>query len=404
MALATRCPHCNALFRVAAEQLRSRSGMVRCGACRQVFNAIAGLDYLDAQRLAADDSGSSTQPAAPIAAPAATEPREDPAAASPAAAPPAPSAVPEPGTQHGPARLPGSSDHPTASFAKPEPQAPAAAYTAVPEPVINTAPTAEAEAAAPADRRRNPRSDSGTLAPRLAPDGTAAPGKFALARPAAQASAGEPGAAFDTLFVVPREEPTRSADPGGSADPEGEPQPAAADGGPSFLMEAGPGPFARGALIAGSVLLLTLLVAQIALIFRAPLVVAFPGMRPVLQALCSPLSCTASWPMRPDLLAVVSSELQAVPGTSVLELDTVLRNRAAFALALPAIELTISDNSGRAVVRKIFLPAEYLERSADAGSDAAGANIAAGGDLPVRVYFDLPGVGATNFEAYPFYP
>lgn len=173
---------------------------------------------------------------------------------------------------------------------------------------------------------------------------------------------------------------------------------------PSFLLETRPGPLTRGLRIAGCAVLAPLLAAQLGLIFRAPLVVTFPALRPALQTLCMPIKCTASWPMRPDLLAVVSSELQAVPGTSVLELDTVLRNRAAFALALPAIELTISDNNGRAVARKVFLPGEYLDPSTPAGADPAAGNIAAGGDLAVRVYFDLPGISATNFEAYPFYP
>jgi AGZA family xanthine/uracil permease-like MFS transporter len=43
MALATRCPNCHALFRVAADQLKLRGGLVRCGACQHVFDAIGTL-------------------------------------------------------------------------------------------------------------------------------------------------------------------------------------------------------------------------------------------------------------------------------------------------------------------------------------------------------------------------
>lgn len=35
----TKCPHCNSVFRVSPEQLQAKSGMVRCGACLQVFRA-----------------------------------------------------------------------------------------------------------------------------------------------------------------------------------------------------------------------------------------------------------------------------------------------------------------------------------------------------------------------------
>lgn len=37
-ALATRCPHCQTYFRVTPQQLSLRDGMVRCGACRKIFN------------------------------------------------------------------------------------------------------------------------------------------------------------------------------------------------------------------------------------------------------------------------------------------------------------------------------------------------------------------------------
>src|SRR5438045_1558895 len=47
MALATRCPNCQVLFRVVADQLKLRGGLVRCGACRHVFDAIGSLTYIE---------------------------------------------------------------------------------------------------------------------------------------------------------------------------------------------------------------------------------------------------------------------------------------------------------------------------------------------------------------------
>lgn len=49
--LATRCPHCETPFRVALQQLALRDGMVRCGACRQIFN---GNDYLSEYSIPTD--------------------------------------------------------------------------------------------------------------------------------------------------------------------------------------------------------------------------------------------------------------------------------------------------------------------------------------------------------------
>ncbi|MFL6715114.1 MAG: zinc-ribbon domain-containing protein, partial [Burkholderiaceae bacterium] len=43
MVLATRCPHCRTTFRVVQDQLKLRGGLVRCGACKEIFN---GTEHL----------------------------------------------------------------------------------------------------------------------------------------------------------------------------------------------------------------------------------------------------------------------------------------------------------------------------------------------------------------------
>ncbi|MDP9586253.1 UNVERIFIED_ORG: putative Zn finger-like uncharacterized protein [Burkholderia contaminans] len=43
MLLATRCPHCETVFRLQQEQLSLHDGLVRCGHCQQVFNASQSL-------------------------------------------------------------------------------------------------------------------------------------------------------------------------------------------------------------------------------------------------------------------------------------------------------------------------------------------------------------------------
>ena len=43
MAVLTKCPQCETVFRVSAEQLRAAGGWVRCGRCATEFNAIAKL-------------------------------------------------------------------------------------------------------------------------------------------------------------------------------------------------------------------------------------------------------------------------------------------------------------------------------------------------------------------------
>jgi acetyl-CoA carboxylase biotin carboxyl carrier protein len=43
MSLVTRCPHCATAFKVVADQLRVRNGLVRCGVCNTVFDGRACL-------------------------------------------------------------------------------------------------------------------------------------------------------------------------------------------------------------------------------------------------------------------------------------------------------------------------------------------------------------------------
>jgi predicted Zn finger-like uncharacterized protein len=63
MALATQCPHCKTIFRVAQDQLKLRGGIVRCGACHEIFDGSASL--VDMQAAAAAPTE------APVEAPAA---------------------------------------------------------------------------------------------------------------------------------------------------------------------------------------------------------------------------------------------------------------------------------------------------------------------------------------------
>jgi predicted Zn finger-like uncharacterized protein len=71
MALATQCPHCHTTFRVAADQLKLRGGIVRCGACQRIFDGSAHL--IDLDKLAADKAAAPASSATPPTEPPAPE-------------------------------------------------------------------------------------------------------------------------------------------------------------------------------------------------------------------------------------------------------------------------------------------------------------------------------------------
>jgi predicted Zn finger-like uncharacterized protein len=77
MSLATRCPHCDTIFKVVQDQLKVSEGWVRCGRCNEVFNALEGLFDMERE---APPQRSRPVPAAPTPSPEAEAPLAEPVA------------------------------------------------------------------------------------------------------------------------------------------------------------------------------------------------------------------------------------------------------------------------------------------------------------------------------------
>jgi predicted Zn finger-like uncharacterized protein len=58
----TRCPECATAFRISREQLEARAGRVRCGRCREVFDALSALETLAPERAAETEPDSAGPP------------------------------------------------------------------------------------------------------------------------------------------------------------------------------------------------------------------------------------------------------------------------------------------------------------------------------------------------------
>jgi len=371
MALATRCPNCHALFRVVADQLKLRAGLVRCGACGHAFDAIGTLSYLD---------DASLRPVTTL-----------PATLAPDGNSPLTLRIAPSGSQ---------ADHPGDDpVGKLESQAPAGAIACA---------TDEDARAVP-----DPAGALDAAASRDAPSTAGADGPVQIAPAAPTAGTGQElneGAAYAQRRGAPEPGAQVMPDaPDGSAIQEqvaeaidaGSPEPGVDAA--AFLQER-PEPRRKGLAIAmavGALLLSVALLAQIVLIYRAEIVAQWPATRPALTQVCRAMNCTVGWPMRGEMLAVVGSELQSLPGTSAFELTAVVRNRASITLALPAIEVTLTDTQNHALARKVFAPADYLA----AGEAAArlGDGIEAGADMTVRIVFEARGLSAAGFVVYPFY-
>lgn len=172
---------------------------------------------------------------------------------------------------------------------------------------------------------------------------------------------------------------------------------------PEFLAPAEPRP--RYALLWGFLAFLALvaLAAQIAYRYRTEIATLVPESRPHLVAACEAIGCEVRLPRRSELLSIESSDLQADPKReNILKLSALLRNRAEFAQEPPSLELTLTDASDRAVVRRVLSPLEYL--GAARAAEVTERGIPAGAEVAVVVNFDSSRVRATGYRLYLFHP
>lgn len=394
MALATRCPHCRTVFRINTEQMRAHNGMVRCGSCRQIFNAVDHLDYIDAGPPVQPQIAAQTLPQAAGQAAAQTAAPPRPAVPSAAVAQartvPGPAVAPAPATAASAAASSAASaaalSGAAVSHAARSPNAAAAAAlsaAAAPGTGAEHAP-ASASTRSARDEAAKPRAVEVPPAPEARAERRARPAR-APVRTAEEASI-----AVDTLFAAPPGESDEDYDAPFEEDD------------PVFLRPVPEGRqrAARVALRTACALLAPLLLLQLALMYRTVLMARVPELRPALSAVCEVLSCGAEWPMRPEYLAVVSSELQGIAGGNAMEFNAVIRNRADFPMALPAVELTLTDTFDHTVGRKVFMPGEYQI----VGAAGTAGFLEAGADLSLRLLFQPPTASVAGFVAYPFYP
>jgi len=380
MALAARCPHCSALFRVVADQLKLRGGLVRCGECRQVFDAIGSLSYVDSHSLVTARGeapiGGTAVPgpaalasAAPASVPAPSLARE-PVLAAPALRPSAPPPV------RVPARRPALDLEEIADALS----VPTLIGSTEPDRAANRN---EAPAKAPGSRIEP------TLAPRSAGARSA---RSSTHRVTPEPSASDPQSDYQSLAT---------ADDGDEAAVE--PVADELDGdAPSFLLTPGQRRQRRLRWLLASGPLAVLAVLQVGLALRDNLLETWPSLHPLLAHACSLYGCTVGWPTHAELLTIVGSELAAIPGTDAIELNAAIRSRAPFVMGLPAIEVTLTDSFNRTIARKVFLPVDYLASSGEPSS-RIDEGLVSDSDLSIRLVFEARGLNASGFIVYPFY-
>jgi predicted Zn finger-like uncharacterized protein len=154
-------------------------------------------------------------------------------------------------------------------------------------------------------------------------------------------------------------------------------------------------PATRVALSVAGLLLLLALALQIGHHFRDTIAMRWPALKPALAVWCAAPSCVIQPPRRIEDIAVESSALTRVTGVDAFNLAVTLRNRGGMALALPSIDLSLTDASGQVVARRMLAPGEWR---------VAATTIQAGAELPLQLLLTAASARVSGYTVEIFYP
>ncbi len=128
-------------------------------------------------------------------------------------------------------------------------------------------------------------------------------------------------------------------------------------------------PVVRWSLAGAALLLMTGLMLQVALFQRNALALRQPGLHVGLETLCGYLGCEIGALRQIESIVIDSSSFSKI-APDIYRLKVVIKNTGSLALAMPSLELTLTDSQDQALLRRVLAPGEL---GAEAGTLAAGA-------------------------------
>lgn len=143
----------------------------------------------------------------------------------------------------------------------------------------------------------------------------------------------------------------------------------------------------------GALLLIALLAGQF-VYFYSSVLARDPALRPATLEVCAWLGCEIGPAHDVRLIELAETTIAPHPRyLGALRIRASLVNRAPYAQPLPLMEVTLADSQGKALARRQFKPADYLEPG-QAPSEAMAPNVVVGALLDVTT----PDEAAVGYE------
>ena len=349
MSLATRCSACGTAFRVVQDQLKVSEGWVRCGRCNEVFNALEGLFDLERETPpewqkrptegtidagdSTDSTASESKETQDLVAP--TEGTASWQSADPGARAEAIDPYLEEGwgleSEEPASAIPGDPDRPDDVWEEETSEGATSLDAEIDAHLFGARRTVKRRAPAVhvSERDRLDFSDA-----RFASD---------LLADAADSETPDDASRAARSAAMPLESSAST---------------------PEFVRRAESRarwhrPRMRAALTFATMLLLAGLLLQVGTHFRDLVAARWPTLAPPFVQWCALASCTIEAPRRIEDITVESTALARAPGSDNFRLAVTLRSHGSVPVAMPWIDLSLTDASGKLVARKALAAREF---------------------------------------------
>lgn len=156
-------------------------------------------------------------------------------------------------------------------------------------------------------------------------------------------------------------------------------------------------PWVRALGALSGLALAAVLVGQVLVHERHYLAAAHPDWLPVLQQVCEPLACTIE-PYRRIESVLIDSSALVREREDLYRLEVGLKNTSDMALALPALELSLTDSADEVVLRRVLVPSDW---------EAPVDILAPSATLALSLHLSLSGASElrmAGYRALVFYP
>lgn len=419
MALATQCPYCQTTFRVANDQLKLRTGLVRCGHCRKVFN---GIEYLVPP--------DKTMPVTSLTPPPPTAPKPTPipmqAAVTAHSGVVTQKPIAPPHHQSKSAQVETTVHHfetdlrRLAELEVKHANSPKNDTGHAPFKLVKTAHNNDLQHDTLAhphavqhhtNERHDNQVDRMTLI-HIADGHNVASETLPVSHNRSKSPHDDD---LDRIIDELQNKPWSKSKPSSSKatvntttrssikNPRKIEQPIPLDE-PEFVLAARHRQrmdgILRTSILVGSGILLIALLGQSIYLFRTQLAVRLPQTKPFLMRICATFGCHVGLPMKIDSISLESNELQVVnTARNTFVLSLLLRNRSDTVQAWPNIELILNDSNSKPIVRRVFTPSDYLSANVDI-TQGFPSDL----EQSVKLTFELTQLKASGYLVGLFYP